>query len=277
VPGAAEWTAEFLGTALIMLVGLSAITFDFASHSPMQHGVHDLELRRLITGVVFAGTGATVIYSSLGRRSGGHFNPAMTLAFRRLGKIDTPGTLAYGAAQLAGAGVAALTVRLAWGRWATSVHVGATLPGHGGVLVSLVAETGLTFVLATLVLHCIDRPRWMPYTAALAATFLAFLITVEAPVSGSSLNPARSFGPALASGAWSDYWIYAVAPPLGALLAAVVYRRVRGSIRCAKLFHTDEYPCPFFDCQYTPPGERVEPRGAHRRWSRRARVAGPEP
>ncbi len=109
----------------------------------------------------------------------------------------------------------------------------------------------------------------------LAATFPAFLVTVEAPVFGSSLNPARSFGPALASGACSDSWIYAAAPH--SARCAVVYRRVRGSIMCAKLFHTDECHRPFFGCRYTSPAERVEPCGEPRRWPRRARVARCEP
>ena len=268
-PGA----AEFVGTALIMLVGLSAVTFDFATHSPMQHWVHSVELRRLIAGIVFAGTGAAVIYSTLGRRSGGHFNPAMTLAFRRLHKIDAPGALAYGAAQLAGAGVAALTVRFAWGSWATSVHVGATLPGQPGTVVTLVVETALTFVLATLVFECVDRPRWMPYTAALAA--------LSSRSSSSSRHPCRvpaSTRRAASARRWPrapgpTVWIYAIAPRLGALLAAGLFLRTRGSIMCAKLFHTDEYRCPFFDCQYTPPGERRAATAHHHRGSDRRRAA----
>ena len=278
MPGVAEYLAEFAGTACIMLVALSALTFDLATHSPMHHWVPNVDVRRLITGLIIGGTAATVIYSAIGRRSGGHFNPALTLAFHRLHKIGIPGALAYASAQLSGAAVGAVIVRLAWGSWATSVHVGATMPGHPGTAATFAVETALTFLLVTLILHCVDRPRWMPYTAALAGVFVAFVVLVEAPISGTSLNPARSFGPALAADRWSHFWIYAIAPPLGAVLAAELFTRVRLRVMCAKLFHTDDYPCPFFDCQYTAPTRRVHrARTSHRHPDDEIGLTPPEP
>jgi len=278
MPGAAECLAEFAGTACIMLVALSALTFDLSTHSPMHHWIPSVDVRRLITGLIIGGTAATVIYSAVGRRSGGHFNPALTFAFHRLHKIGRPGALGYVGAQLSGAAVGAIVVRLAWGSWATSVHVGVTMPGRPGTVVTLAVEATLTFLLVTLILHCIDRPRWMPYTAALAGAFVAFVVLVEAPISGTSLNPARSFGPALAADRWSHFWIYAVAPLLGAVLAAELFARVRHRVRCAKLFHTDEYPCPFFDCEYTPPAARRHPDDrAHPHPRDRPGLARPEP
>ncbi len=100
------------------------------------------------------------------------------------------------------------------------------------------------------------------------------MILFEAPVSGTSLNPARSFGPAVVTGRWSHFWIYALAPTLGAVLAAELFARSRHRVRCAKLFHTDEYRCPFFDCQYTPPAGRL-PAGGGRSPGGRAAPSDP--
>jgi aquaporin Z len=262
MPGVAEYLSEFFGTMLIMIVGLSTVVFNFAPDSPVQHWVESPDLRRLITGVIFGGAFTAAIYSPLGRRSGGHFNPAMTFAFHRLHKIGTPGALAYAAAQLSGAAVGAIVVRLAWGTWATSVQVGATLPGNGGTEASVAVEIVVTFLLGTMIFNCIDRPAWMPYTAALVGVYIAFFVPIAGPISGLSLNPARSFGPALAAGTWTDFWVYVAAPTAGALLAAWLFTRTRRRIACAKLFHTDEYHCPFYDCQYVAPQHRRHRSGA---------------
>lgn len=253
--GPLEFAAEFGGTFLTMLVGLSAIAFDFGSGSPMLRWVPDPALRRLITGTVFAGTGTLVVYSAIGRRSGGHMNPSMTLAFFRLRKMTTPSALGYVASQVAGALCAALVVRAVWSDRALSVHVGATLPGTGGPVAAFGAELVITFLLVTLVLNFVDRPVLMPFTAITAGVFAAFLVLVEAPVSGTSMNPARSVAPAVASVTFRWLWIYLIAPPLGALLAVAVYRRTRGNVKCGKLAHGE--PCRFLDCQYTPRARRV--------------------
>jgi aquaporin Z len=206
---------------------------------------------------VFAGGATLVVYSGLGKRSGGHLNPAVTLAFCRLGKMTGRSALGYAAAQVLGAAAGALTVRLAWGDLATQVHVGATLPRHGGWPAALVAEVAITFLLMTLILRFVDDPRLMPFTAAAAGALVAFLVFVEAPVSGTSLNPARSLGPAIASGVFADLWVYLIAPPVGALLAVLAYRRARGTVKCGKLFHSDRYRCRFLECGYTPELERM--------------------
>jgi aquaporin Z len=137
------------------------------------------------------------------------------------------------------------------------VDLGTTVPGHGGWVASLVAETVITFLLMTLILRFVDDPKLMPFTPAAAGALVAFLVFLEAPVSGTSLNPARSLGPAMVAGDYRDLWLYLVAPPLGALLAAATHRRRRGTVRCGKLFHAGGYECRFLDCQYTPPHRRI--------------------
>ena len=252
-----EYAAEFVGTALLLLVGLSAVCADFATRSPVVSAIPDSNLRRLLTGVIFAGAATAIVYSPLGRRSGGHINPAVTLAFLRLGKISPRSAAIYIAVQIAGALTGAALVLAIWRGWATSVSVGATVPKDGGVASAVAAEVAVTFLLVSLILNFVDRRRLMPFTAGAAGALVAFFVFVEGPVSGTSLNPARSFGPAVVGSTFTDVWIYFIAPPLGAVAAAVLFRHRRSGVACGKLFHTEAVKCRFLDCQYTPPEQRV--------------------
>ncbi|KAB8191929.1 aquaporin family protein [Nonomuraea phyllanthi] len=252
-----EVAAEFAGTALLLLLVVSAIVAGFAPGSPLVETVPNEDLRRLLTGVLTATSAALIVYSPLGRISGGHLNPSVTTAFWVLGKMTSGSALKYSAAQVAGAITGALGALLVWGGAAASVRVGATVPRLGGVATALVAEAVMTFLLLTLILTFVDRPRLMPYTAAASASLVAVLVFTESPVSGTSLNPARSIGPALVGAVWTGLWVYLVAPLLGALTAALLHRRLWGTVACAKLMHDDTYPCHFLNCAYTPPGDRI--------------------
>jgi aquaporin Z len=252
-----EYAAEFVGTAVLLLVGLSAVCADFATRSPVVSAIPDSNLRRLLTGVIFAGAATAIVYSPLGRRSGGHLNPAVTLAFLRLGKISPRSAAIYIAVQIAGALTGAALVLAIWRGWATSVSVGATVPKDGGVASAVAAEVAVTFLLVSLILNFVDRRRLMPFTAGAAGVLVAFFVFVEGPVSGTSLNPARTLGPAVVGGTFTDVWIYFLAPPLGAVAAAVLFRHRRSGVACGKLFHTEAVKCRFLDCEYTPLERRV--------------------
>ena len=265
-----EITAEFAGTALLLLLVVSATVAGFAPGSPLVDTVPNEDLRRLLTGILTATAAAGIVYSPLGRISGGHLNPAVTTAFWVLDKMTRGSALKYAAAQVAGAITGALAALLVWDGAAASVRLGATVPRLGGAAAALVAEAVMTFLLLTLVLTFVDRPRLMPYTAAAAASLVAVLVFTEAPVSGTSLNPARSIGPALVGAPWTGLWVYLVAPTLGALTAALLHRRLWGTVACGKLLHDDAYRCRFLNCAYTPPGDRV-------RRPARTRSAAPPP
>jgi aquaporin Z len=248
VIGRREIIAEFLGTALLLACGLSAAIFNFSSGSPLLTLVPNDYIRRFLSVLLFSASATVIIYSPLGRISGGHINPAVTLAFFRLGKLTTKAAVAYIVAQFAGAVAGTAAVRFVWGARASNVRLGATLPGHTGIWVALGIETLATFLFMSLILTFIIRPRIAHFTAAAGGLFGIFLAFFSFPYSGASLNPARSFGPALLEELWATLWIYFVGPSIGAVAAATLFRN--RIIPCGKLFHDSSYTCNFENCLY---------------------------
>ena len=204
---------------------------------------------------MFAGTSIAVVYSPLGRRSGGHLNPSVTAGFTFLGKLHWWGAAIYVASQIAGAVLGAALVLAIWGNWARTVHDGATIPGHLGAVGAFAAELTCTFALVTAILHCVDRPRLSRFTPIVAGLLVATVVVIESPLSNTSLNPARSLGPAIFGGVFNSLWVYLVAPPIGGLLAAYAFRRGRGAVPCAKLVHPEGAPCTFAHCAYQATSE----------------------
>ena len=245
------YVCELAGTALMLFVGVAAVAFMWGAGSPVPEIANPL-LRRLVTGLLFAGGATAVVYSPLGQRSGAHINPAITLAFWALGKIGTRDAVAYAGAQFAGATIGVAAAAAAWPELVRSVQFAATTPGEGWRWTgAFVAEAVATFLLAFTVFICINKPRLASRTGLIAGALVAVMVMLEAPVSGTSVNPARSFAPALFVPIFRDQWLYFVAPPLGALIAARIFRDRWGeSTVCAKLYHTAKYPCPFATCGY---------------------------
>jgi aquaporin Z len=245
------YACELAGTALMLFFGVAAVAFLWGAGSPVPE-IPNPTLRRLVTGLLFAGGATAVVYSPLGQRSGAHINPAITLAFWSLGKIGTRDAVGYVIAQFAGAILGVAAVSAAWPDLVRSVQFAATTPGEGWRWTgAFIAETIITFLLAFTIFVCINKPRIAARTGLIAGALVALLVMIEAPVSGTSLNPARSFAPALFVPLVRDQWLYFVAPALGALIAARVFRdRWGASTVCAKLYHTAKYPCPFAACGY---------------------------
>lgn len=250
-----EYLAEVAGTALMMLIGVGAIALMWASVSPVPGWIESPDLRRLLTGMMFAGGATLVVVSPLGQRSGGHLNPAVTLAFWLKGNIPTIDAVWYVIAQVCGAllgvGIVALLAPAAM----QSIQFGITLPGEGyTVTEAFMAEIAITAALVGLILYCVNNPRYARYTPVLAGTLVALLVFIEAPVSGTSLNPARSVAPALLSSIYTHQWLYIVAPLIGAVAAVWLHGRYAGhrpASGCAKLYHTERYRCIFSNCGYS--------------------------
>jgi len=249
-----EYLSEFFGTAIMMAIGIGAVVFMWSAGSVMTEVIPSEPWRRLATGVLFAGGGTAVVLSPLGQRSGGHLNPAMTLAFWLRGKITHTDAATYVLAQTLGAVLGVLIVEAVAGEAAATVNLGMTTPGLGySATVALAAELVITFSLIFLVFWAVDRRSVAPLTPYLAGVLIAFLVMIEAPISGTSLNPARSLAPAALMGMFDHLWLYFVGPIVGAVLAVGVYRGIGGektATGCAKLHHTDQYPCLFEGCGY---------------------------
>jgi len=208
-------------------------------------------LRRGLIGIAMGLTAIGLIYSPWGKRSGAHMNPAVTLAFLLLGRIDRRDALAYIAAQFAGglAGVL-LVLALAGERFAAPpIALVATVPGSGGPALAFAAELIISCGLMTVVLALSSRARLAPFTGLAAGGLVTLYITFEAPLSGMSMNPARSFASAAPGGELAWLWIYFVAPTLGMLAAAACHRRRRRT-GCAKLVHGVRERC--IHCGYEP-------------------------
>ena len=236
----AEWGAEFLGTAILVFGGLSAVALDFGTGSAVAAHIPSVSARLLLTGALFAATGSLVAISPLGRRSGGHINPAVTLAFWGTGHVHPHDLAGYVASQCLGAVAGAFLWRAAWGATAMSVRYGVTQPGHG--LSSLAAagvEALMTAALVTLIMVFVSSMRTARWTPLAVWVLIAVFVWRVAPYTGTSLNPARSLGPAVVARDFNSYWVY-VAGPLGGAVAVVLAMRLsprRVVPLTAKLFH----------------------------------------
>ncbi len=240
-----SFACEFAGTALLVVAGLSLVIVDFGAGSPVAAAIPSPALRRALTGFGFGCVGALIAVSVLGKVSGAHINPVVTLAFWCKGVIGGRHALGYAAAQLAG-GVAGALPLLAWGRLGRSVGFGATVPGAGfSTAAALVGETATTFALVLGVFTFLGARRLRPFTPLLFPALYAAMVWLEGPVSGTSTNPARSLGPAVVAGVWTGWWVYLVGPVAGALAAVGIHSGTwlrRFEIRVAKLYHFDHDP-----------------------------------
>lgn len=232
--------------------------------SPVRHAVHNDLSRHALMGVAIGATVIGMILSPRGQQSGGHFNPALTLAFYRLGKVKPWDALFYATAQFFGAivgvGVAGYLLRGAPGD--DAVRYAVTMPGMYGKAVAFCAEGAISFALMITILVTSNRDVLARYTPYFVGALYAVFISFETPLSGMSMNPARSFGSAFYAGYWPTIWIYFTAPTLGMLIAAEVFCRARGGAGpyCAKLNHANNKRCIFHHEYSTDPPLHVRTR-----------------
>jgi aquaporin Z len=200
-------------------------------------------------GLAMGSTAIALNYSAWGKQSGAHYNPAVTLTFTRLGKVAPWDAAAYVAAQFVGAVLGVMAARALAHEMLgdAQVHYAVTRPGAHGVALAFGAEVVISFLLMTVVLTATNHARAARYTGVLAGLLVMTFIIVEAPLSGMSMNPARTVGSGFWAHDWTAIWIYFTAPPLGMLLAAEGYRRRHGDARvfCAKLHHQNRKRCIF--------------------------------
>ncbi len=256
-----EYLMEMAGLGVFMISACLFASLLEHPASPVRLAIADPLVRRILMGVAMGLTAVAIIYSPWGKQSGAHLNPAVTLTFYRLGKVGAWDGLFYILAQFMG-GVAGilLAASILW-PWIADPHVNyvATVPGARGPRVAFLAELLISFGLMVTVLLVSNTERLARFTGLFAGALVAAYIAVEAPLSGMSMNPARSFGSTVASWTWPFLWIYFMAPVLGMLLAAEAYVRAKGaqSVLCAKLHHQNDKRC-IFHCGYRNREAEVE-------------------
>lgn len=251
-----NWREYLMEGALLGLFMVSACGFALALEHPgsvVRGAIENGAARRVLMGIAMGLTSFALVRSPMGQRSGAHMNPAVTLTFWRLGKMETADLLGYAAGQFTGgvAGVALMSLLFTGSIGHPSVNYVATLPGQWGAAFAFAGEVGISFLLMTVVLFSSNHREWSRYTPVLAGMLVAVYISLEAPVSGMSMNPARTFGSAFPARLWTALWVYFLAPPLGMLLAAELYVRTRGMHRvfCAKFHHHNGKRC-IFRCRF---------------------------
>lgn len=241
-----EYAAESIAIGAFMVsAAVFAVVLQHPA-SPVRHAIDDAVARRALMGLAMGATAAAIIYSPLGARSGAHMNPAVTLAFLTLGRIRRRDAAAYVVAQFVGATLGTLVALALLGQRFRdpAINFVQTLPGAAGVWPAIAGELAISFVTLTVLLEVAGRPSTMRATGLVAGAIVMLNILVEDPLSGMSMNPARSFGPALAAGNFMAFWIYLVVPPLAMQLAAAVHK-ARHTPGCAKLNHSTRVRCIF--------------------------------
>lgn len=249
-----EYFMEAWGLGTFMVAAGVAVVL-LESPDAYLHGlIANADLRRILVGVAMGFTAVGIIYSRWGQQSGAHINPAVTLTFFRLGKIAKWDAVFYVFAQFIGGTVGVLLVLLAFQERFASPPVDyvQTLPGSAGIWVAFAAEFFISLLLMLTVLVFMNNRRLARLTGLAAGILVALFISIEAPLSGMSMNPARSFASAAPAGHWNFAWIYFTAPFLGMLLAVELYRFLHFSTTrmCAKLDHPGNRRC--IHCGYEP-------------------------
>ena len=211
-------------------------------------------LRAVMLASVVGATVTGLIHCPWGKRSGAHMNPAVTLAFLRLKQVHPYDALFYVLAQMAGGILGVVALVIAWGHFFTDLPVryAITVPGPAGNCAAFMSELVTSFVLMTIILSFNASARFARYTGLAVGCAIALSIVTSAPLSGASMNPARTLASAVPAGLWQHIWIYLPAPTLGMLIAAQRQRHSQANnpAACAKMLHSREVRC--IHCSYRP-------------------------
>ncbi len=241
---------------LLISAGVFTILFEYPQ-SPVHQAITNSDLRRSLVGIAMGAVVIALIYSPWGKQSGAHMNPAVTLAFYRLGKVKFQDALFYVLFQCLGGLAGIYLVAFLFHELFTKppVNFVVTVPGLAGWMVALIGELIAAFIMMIVVLLASNNKNLNRYTGLFAGCLVMLFITLEAPFSGFSINPARSFASAFPAQIWTSFWLYIVIPPIGMFLAAELYqsRFGRRAVKCAKLVHSKHKRC-IFRCSYNLDG-----------------------
>ena len=251
---------EAIELALFMISACAFTLLLFDPSSPAFRLFPGASVRRILMAIAMGLTAVLIIHSPMGKRSGAHFNPVITLTYLRLGKIGLYDAVFYVVFQFIGgiAGVAAAASVFGSNLSKPTIDYAITVPGQYGIGAAFFAELFMAIVLMAVVLLLSNTARLAIYVSYSVGILIALYTFFFAPISGFSINPARTTGSALFAGVWTAGWLYFVAPLLGMFTAAELYTRLSLNARvlCAKLHPDPSLPCPFL-CSF--PGHRHVP------------------
>jgi aquaporin Z len=244
-----EYLMEAAEMAMLMLCICAAGSLLYGRYSAVANLGLSWLAKSALMGVIVAGATLFIIRSPFGRRSGAHFNPALTLAYFSLGRIHRWDAFSYVMAHFLGGVAGVFFAYQVFGANLSDfpVRFVVTLPGRNGSVIAFLAEFVTSFALMEVVLLATNHRRLARYTPFFVALVTVFYYMLSMSLSGYSVNPARSFSSALFAHIWRGIWIFFIAPGLGMLAAATLYRNVAGTDRiyCAKLLHDFQSNCPF--------------------------------
>jgi aquaporin Z len=252
-----HWPEYFMEAAALGTFMLSACVFSVLLEHPsslIHQSLADLPIfRKALMGLAMGATLIAIVYSPWGQRSGAHMNPAVTVSYLTLGKVALWDALFYIVFQFLGgiAGVLIAGMLIGLPLQHSAVNYAVTAPGPAGVRVAFSAEFTISFLMMSTILRASNSTRLSRFTPLFAGTLVATFIFIESPLSGMSMNPARTFGSAFSADEWTALWVYFTAPPAAMLLASLVYRFRNGPkvVFCAKLHHRNNQRC-IFKCRY---------------------------
>jgi aquaporin Z len=244
---------EAIELALFMVSACAFTIFLFDPLSPAFRLFPSVVVRRALMAIAMGITAVLIIHSPMGKRSGAHFNPVITLTYLRIGKIGLCDAAFYVLFQFLGGvfGVSVASAIFGNSLSKPGIDYVVTVPGQYGIAAAFFAELFMATVLMTVILLLSNRVSLANYVSYSVGVLIAIYVFFFASVSGFSINPARTTGSALFAGIWTAGWLYFVAPSLGMFGAAEVYTRFNGDdcVLCAKLHPDPALPCPF-DCHF---------------------------
>ena len=245
-----EYLMEASELGFYMICGCLFPILLYHPGSPVVGALPSAFARRVLMGLVTGLTLVGIVFSPWGKQSGAHMNPALTLTYYLMGKVAPWDAVFYVIAQFVGAviGVGITVVFLGKLLAHPAVHYASTVPGPAGAGAAFFGEALISFILFIVVLRVSNTPGIARFTGMFAGACVAAFFVFEAPLSGMSMNPARTLGTAVLPGIWTALWVYFLAPPLGMLTAAATYKSLKLPIACAKLHHQNSKRCIF--CQY---------------------------
>jgi aquaporin Z len=252
-----HWPEYLIEAAALGLFMISACIFTvLLEHpsSPVQQALDESAgIRRGLTGIAMGLTAIAIVRSPWGQRSGAHMNPSITLTYFSLGKVDRWDAVFYILFQFTGGvtGVAVANLLIGPPLRHSAVNYAVTMPGPGGALIAFIAEFAISLSMMLTILTTSNSRQLTRFTPFFAGGLVAVFITFEGPLSGMSMNPARTFGSAVSAAEWTALGVYFTAPLAGMLLASVLYRLRHGAqgVFCAKLHHTNNQRC-IFRCRF---------------------------